>query len=373
MSPPRAEKLHILFFINSLSGGGAERVTVTLANYWADHGWRVTMVTLADNSRDAYELAPSIRRISLGVDRTSSSLTAALLNNLRRLLALRHCLHRERPDVAIAMMTTANCLLALASRRLVGTTLGSERNFPPHFPQGKFWEAIRRYSYQRLNRVVVQTHETRQWIEENTPAKNVVVVANPVSFPLPDGPPSIAPAEHLDPWRKTMLAVGRIAHEKAYDRLLHAFAKIVDRFPDWDLAIVGDGPLRAELENLAEELGISARVVFPGRVGNVGDWYSATDLFVMTSLSEGFPNVLAEAMAHGLPVVSVDCDTGPRDIICDGHDGILVPQNDHAALVSALGALMEDQVRRADFGRRAIEIRERLSLDRIARQWEELF
>ena len=365
--------MHILFFINSLAGGGAERVTANLANHWAGCGQRVTIVTLSDVVEDVYDLEPSVRRISLGLDRESPSFIVALYNNLRRVLALRSCLRSERPDVAIAMMTTANCLLALAGNRYVKVILGSERINPDREHLGIIWTTIRRISYQWLDAVVVQTTETKEWVERNTAAVRVEVIANPVIFPLPKGLPSIAPGRYLNSNLKMLLAVGRFSTQKAYDRLLEAFAEVSASFPNWRLAIVGDGPLLADMKKLADELAIESNVVFPGRVGNIGDWYSAANLFVMTSQYEGFPNALVEAMAHGLPVVSFDCDTGPRDIIRHEFDGILVPQDNLDILVSSLKLLMQDQVLRERFGDRATEIRERFSHDLIAREWEKTF
>jgi glycosyltransferase involved in cell wall biosynthesis len=145
------------------------------------------------------------------------------------------------------------------------------------------------------------------------------------------------------------------------------------KFPNWQLAILGEGSLRNELAAQIALAGLNGRILLPGRVGNVGDWYAAADLYVMTSRFEGFPNAVAEAMAHGLAAISVDCDTGPRDIIRHEVDGLLVQNGDDTALVSALARLMGDEKLRQRFANRAIEVRERFSMARITALWEALF
>jgi glycosyltransferase involved in cell wall biosynthesis len=115
------------------------------------------------------------------------------------------------------------------------------------------------------------------------------------------------------------------------------------------------------------------RVFMPGIAGNIGEWYARADLFVMTSRFEGFPNALAEALAYGLPAVSFDCDTGPRDIIRDGVDGLLVPPGDASGLEQALDRVMGNRELRMHMAGMAIDARKRFSIDRIAGMWEALF
>ena len=110
-----------------------------------------------------------------------------------------------------------------------------------------------------------------------------------------------------------------------------------------------------------------------GRAGTGGEWYERADLYVMSSRFEGYPNTLAEAMAHGLAAVSFDCDTGPRDIIRHEVDGLLVPPGDVAALTAALDRLMDDATLRQQFAERAVDARRRFSMERIAGTWEDLF
>jgi glycosyltransferase involved in cell wall biosynthesis len=170
-----------------------------------------------------------------------------------------------------------------------------------------------------------------------------------------------------------LLGVGRLSEEKDFSTLIKVFGELAAYHPDWDLVIVGGGPECERLGALIIELGLSERVFLPGVVGNLGEWYGRSDLYVMTSRFEGFPNTLAEALAHGLPAVSFDCDTGPRDIIRNELDGLLVAPGDMSALRLALDRVMGDNLLRMRFAERSVEARERFSIERVAGLWEALF
>lgn len=365
--------MKLLIFIHSLSSGGAERVTATLANYWAGKGWQVTVVTLASRSVDFFELGPAVHRVAPGLTGDSGSLISAIVNNVRRVLMLRRVLRREKPDVALAMMSTANILLALAAVGLKGVaTVGSERTHPPQFPLGAVGELLRAKLYGPLTAVVALTEMSAAWLRRNTRAKHIAVIPNAASWPLPEQPPHLEPPLKRD-GQRMLLAVGRLSEEKCFDLLIAVFRHLAMDFPDWSLVILGEGPDRMSLEGLIDSFGLGDRVALPGRAGNVGQWYAAADLYVMSSRFEGFPNTLVEAMAHGAPAVSFDCDTGPRDIIRHGTDGVLVPAGDCAALEEALRKLMNDEALRRRFAEQAIEVRQRFSLGCVAGMWEQLF
>jgi len=366
--------MRLVFFIHSLSCGGAERVTATLANYWAEKDWDVSIVTLAAETQDFYELHPNVRRIALCLAKERTNLVWGVTNNMHRVAAFRKVLKEEHPDVAVGMMTTASVLLGLAG---VGmdqiVRIGSERIYPPMFPLGFPWERLRRLAYPCLDAVVTMTNRSAQWVADNTGARHVEVIPNPLVWPLPSQPPRLNPEEYLKPGQRVLLGAGRLTEQKGFDLLIAAFAELASRFPDWVLVILGEGPLRSQLEGQVFAYGLQGRVLLPGVAGNIGDWYQRADIYVMSSRFEGFGNTLLEALAYGIPSVSFDCPTGPSDIIRHGVDGFLIPPGNLEELTQTLGHLMGDERLRRCLGVRALDVRERFSVERIAAMWENLF
>jgi glycosyltransferase involved in cell wall biosynthesis len=234
--------------------------------------------------------------------------------------------------------------------------------------------ALRRITYQWAAGVVMQTQEGLRWLNAKIPRAQGVVIPNPVLLPLPTAEPILHPDRVVLAGRRLLLAVGRLDKGKQFGQLLDAFAVLAPQYPSWDLVILGEGPEGLELEQRAARLKLGQRVILPGRAGNIGDWYRRADLFAVTSRYEGFPNTLAEAMAHGCAAVSYDCDTGPRDIIRHEQDGLLVsPVGDVAELTRALGRLMGSDEERSRMGQRAREVRDRYSLEKILAMWDRLF
>jgi glycosyltransferase involved in cell wall biosynthesis len=332
------------------------------------------LVTLAPVAADFYELAPTIRRIALNLTSTPNGLIAGVRENLRRIGALRAVLKQEDPDFAIAMMSTSNVLLALATKGLPRIrAIGVEHTYPPQMPLGLPWEILRYAAYSQLAAVVSLTHECAYWLRKKTTASMVPIIPNAAVWPLADQIPSVDPDTVCRPGRKLLLGVGRLSDEKNFDKLIEVFERLATHHEEWDLAVLGEGSERSALEARIKGAGLAGRIFLPGRIGNVGRWYERADLYVMTSRFEGFPNTLVEAMAYGLPAISFDCDTGPRDIIRHGIDGLLVPPNDLDSLQAALKRLMSDGDLRKAYGMRAIETRQRFSIEKIAAMWQSLF
>ncbi len=366
--------MKLLFFISSLRGGGAERVTVNLANHWAEKGWEVTIVTLAPQHDDFYALNPAVKRLALEMKGESGNVFIGLMQNLRRVLALRRVLRQIQPDVALGMMERANVLLAFASWGLHQIrTVGSERTYPPQHPLGALWEWLRLHSYGHLYAVVAQTDRGAEWLKSHTKAPRVFAIPNSANWPLTNQLPGVDVENVCGSGRKLLLAVGRLSGEKQFGLLVDCFCALASRYPDWDLVILGEGAMRSVLEAQVLEVGMANRILLPGRAGNVGEWYSRADLYVLSSRFEGFPNALVEAMAYGVPVVSFDCDTGPRDIIRHGLDGLLVSPGDVAGLTEALGQLMGDDALRRKLAEQAMDVRVRFAIEQIANNWEVIF
>jgi glycosyltransferase involved in cell wall biosynthesis len=366
--------MRLLIYIHSLENGGAERVVANLANYWASLGWAVTVVTVAPQARDFYVLDAGVERRCLDLAGQGGGLLGGVVRTARRARALRRVLREVQPVVALSAMHTANVVLALAARGLPGVrTVGSEHNFPPKAPMGVIWETLRRHAYGHLHAVVALTHECAHWLERHSHARGVPVIPNPVVWPLSQHAPQVNPTISCAPGRQILLGAGRLSEEKNFATLIAIFARLAPAHPDWDLVILGEGAQRAALSAQVQASGLGQRVSLPGSVGNMGDWYARASLYAMCSHFEGFPNTLVEAMAYGLPAVSFDCDTGPRDIIRHGIDGVLVAPGDVDGMASALDTLMGDRRARARFAQRAVDARERFSMEKISRMWEAVF
>ncbi|WP_345795954.1 glycosyltransferase family 4 protein [Castellaniella sp. MT123] len=369
MSGPRTD---LMIVIHSLRGGGAERVAVDMAAYWLSRGYRVSVVTQTGLEHDAYALAEGVQRHALGLASDSGGPLGAVWGNLRRFLALRRLVRRQRPAVVLGMMTRGSVLAVLTARGRGCRVIATEHAHPPSLPLPALWDRLRRRTYPRADAVIALTRDTARWLDEHVPGVRAQVIPNAVHWPLADEEPRLEPPRV--PGRRRLLAVGRLHPVKGFDCLLQAFSQLAGPFPDWDLTILGEGTERRNLESLRDELGLGDRVSLPGRVGNMAAWYGASDLYVLSSQAEGLSNTLLEAMASGLPCVAFDCDTGPREIIRDGIDGILVRQvQDPDALAQQLSVLMSQPDLRARYAARAIDVRDRFGVARVMALWERVF
>ncbi|SER75310.1 Glycosyltransferase involved in cell wall bisynthesis [Vreelandella subterranea] len=367
--------MNVLFFIGSLTGGGAERVTVGLANYLVRNGHRASLVTMHDSDRDFYIPNNAVNRVCLDLASENRGL-AKFIANWKRLRALRHVIRAEQPEVVVGMTPTATILCILACFGIGTRVVGSERNYPGRKPIGTSWSLLRRLFYRFADAHVAQTREGADWIIRHAAARNVAVIPNAVAWPIPNYHPLVDSTSFVSSERRIVLAVGSKSEQKGFDLLLEAFIRIAPDHPDWDLAIVGLASTRDEntgargkLQLQAEKKGMSERVHFPGLVGNVGDWYERADLFVLSSRYEGFPNVLLEAMATGCACLAFDCDTGPRDLIENEVNGVLVHPESLDCLSVEMNRLITNEKLRATLGGNAVKVRSEFSQDRIMSEW----
>lgn len=230
-------------------------------------------------------------------------------------------------------------------------TLGSTR-----------WERVNRY-YRDLDLMLLLTERDAERFELEG-FNNVGVMHNPLSF---------YPVEVASLDAPVVVAAGRYAPEKGYDRLIEAFAQVADQHPEWVLKIFGHGPLQGRLEAQVEALGLAGRVLLPGLAEDIEAELRAASVFALSSIHEGLPMALAEAMACGVPCVAFDCAPGVREIVTDGVDGIVVPPRNVAALAQGLARLMGDEALRRRYGAAARADVAKFSRDAVLAQWEDVF
>ncbi|BFU93736.1 MAG: glycosyl transferase [Nitrospira sp.] len=338
-----------------------------MANYWAQKGWSVKIFSFDDGStKPFFPLDPGVEYVPLAISRNSANMMLGLLNNLKRIRVLRRYICQYDPDTIISFIDRTNILTLCAVWDLNYSVLVSERTDPHMYSIGKTWNCLRRLTYRRADRIIVQSERASRYFLPNF-RSTIMVIPNPISIPS-EGP---LPEEKLRA-SKMILAMGRLSEEKGFDDLLRAFRNIKDRHPEWTLTILGEGAARRSLEVLCEELGLNGRVSLPGVVSAPGGYLNRADLFVLSSRFEGFPNALCEAMACGCAVIATDCRSGPREIIRDGEDGILVPIRDVEAMAAAMDRLISNPRERTRLGRAALNGVRRYSIDRIMAMWEQI-
>ncbi len=358
--------MKITIVIHCLSAGGAQRVVSNMANYWASRRWSVTILTFVDKTfTPFFKLDQDIYLIQLDMAKISKSKMIGVWNNIERIRKLRQAIIQSKADVVISFQENTNVITILATRGLKVPVIISERNEPGYY-HGQLWEMIRKITNPLAQKVVIQTDRARVNVLSNLP-DSIVTIPNPVVLPELESPDF---KDSLDISKPCVIAMGRLEKQKGFDLLIRAFSLLKDDYPEWTLTILGEGSLRADLESLSHELGIKNRVKLPGRIKNPIEWLKKGDIFVMSSRFEGFPNALCEAMACGLPVISTDCRCGPREIIRDGIDGILVENENIESLASAIKFLISNEKIRQSLAERAPEIIERFSLNKVMGMWE---
>lgn len=362
----RSEQLRrskILVAIPSLSAGGAERVVTTLANEWSHDGRGVVIATFETAAaKPYYALDPGVRLLKLDLPPVSTPKWRAIAHTSKRIAALRRTISAERPDVVVSFLTKMNVMAALAADGLGVPVIISERNNPYVQKFDWFWDTARGLAFPKAFAFVTMTQGAAEFFPEKQ-RRRTRIIPNPVSIPAID---------HKSGGGRTITAVGRLTGQKRFDRLLEAFALVARDFPEWSLVIWGEGELRPDLEALTEKLGLGARVRLPGLTDSPGAWIETADILALSSDYEGWPNVVIEALAGGVPVVAVDCDFGVKEILEGGALGLIAPREDVGALAAALATMMRDEPLRRDLSAKGREAAKQYAPGAIAAKWNAL-
>ena len=373
--------MKLIYCIHSIyNPGGMERVLLNKVSYLVEKlGWEIVIVTTDQHGRPPFYPFPNqVRRIDLDVNysednqkSTWAKISGYLRRRRKHKRALTEVLMRERADIVVSLYPSESsflCDIKDGSKKVL--ELHYCKFFRLQYGRKGLMGLIDRYRtwlderiVRRFDKFVVLTHEDHGYWG-NLP--NIEVIPNAALF--------IAP-RCSDQTEKRVIAVGRLDYQKGFDRLIEAWA-LTRKYPElnnWQLAIFGQGEWKEMLEEQIARNGLqqSARIHTPSK--EIGKEYAASSMLVMSSHYEGFPMVMIEAMACGLPVVAFDFKCGPKDIITDGQNGRIVPEGDITALADALAELMRDDEKRCAMAHEAQKVTERYSEDRVMKQWIQLF
>ncbi|WP_291600464.1 glycosyltransferase family 4 protein [Bacteroides sp.] len=376
------KKIRIAYCIPALYyPSGMERVLILKANYLACHGYEVHIILTDGGDKPPYfPLDPSVRLHQLDIDfeepyRYVFPLRVWLYRVRMRILKkkLNECLCALKPDITVSLLRRD---INVINRMTDGSLKMGEihfdrmhyRNFNVSWLPSRLNACIERrwmnsliQELRQLSKFVVLTHEDAAFWPE---LQNVHVIPNPVPF-FPD--------TVSDCSNKQVIAMGRYVAQKGFDRLISAWRMVVDRHPDWTLRIYGDGHLRERLQLQVEDLKLTDSCFLERSISDVVSKFCESSISVLSSRFEGFGLVIVEAMSCGIPVVAYTCHCGPRDIITDGKDGILVSEGDIAGLAEGISRLIEDEELRRKMGKEARRRAADYRMEVIGAQWIELF
>lgn len=356
----------IAFLINSLGKGGAERVVVNLAAHFRTLGCEILLVT-SRRLPEEYELSfPAKRRLL--EDEISRAPFGRPGKIPARLVRLHRIWKEEKPDVILSFIGKMNLYAMLSTGRMSIPVILSVRSDPAREYPSLFQKKLAERLFRKAAGVIFQTEDAKRAFSANVQAHSAVLPnALDDSFVRPPFAGRRKPE---------IVMVGRLDQNKNHAMVLRAFARLHQNYPDARVVLYGGGlpgsdtgPMLAEL---AKELGIDDKVRFMGRQKEIREKIEQSAIFVLASDYEGMPNALLEAMASGLAVISTDCPCGgPRSVIRNGENGILIPVGDEAALAGAMERLLKDTALREKLGQEASKLAGELSPRKVCRLWQE--
>lgn len=374
--------MHILYIYAEITiKGGTDKVLVDKANWLVNHGYEVTIVTEAQMGRPlSFNLDNKVRHVDMGLDFNKQYSQGSLgrfytYKSLMRKYKkrLRKALNDLRPNIVITAM--GRSLSLLPSMKDGSIKIGEAHTIKQHLRSlhlmeekgGIFcfvakymrWKMCRNVS--KLNALVLLTQrDADDW----NGMTETYVIPNPISFY-----PNVA--SKLD--NKQVIMVGRYNDAKGYDYLIPAWEIVHERHPDWILNVYGSGELHDQVVEWIRDRLLEDTIILHEPVDDIMDKYLESSICVLSSRYEGFSLVILEAMACGVPVVSFDCPHGPRNIIKDREDGLLVDYLNVNELADAICSLMENELMRKEMGKKARVNVQRFSKECIMEQWERLF
>lgn len=351
----------ILISSNITNSGGTERIGIGLANELVrDPDTHVTIISLFGSGKPFFEVHPNITIHTLFHKHVSLFLLLpTVIWKIRKIL-----MTAEEKSVIINIGALLSVFSIVANFGLRHFNLIWEHfNVSLAFTSKK--EKFARYMASRYaDAVVTLTLKDRaMYLEHFSCRAQIVCIPNFLTFS-----PQIEAVDQ----RQVALAVGRLTEQKGFDRLLRVWSQLDDRFKDWQLHIIGDGEDRQKLEQLIVHEQLHHVHLIP-TTKNVDHYYREASIYVMTSRWEGLPMVLIEAQSFGLPIISYDCLTGPRDVVSNGTNGFLVEDGNEVGFLAALEKCMDDHDLRASLSSQALKDSKRFDKVQVVQMWRDLF
>lgn len=348
----------ITFIIETLEGGGAERVTSILVNKFFEYGFKVNVIILLKKDNE-YFVNNNISRHYLNIDNSNNK----FIRLYKRTKKINMLLKKSDSEIIISLaMPTTNILLLPSLISHKRKVILSERNDPKRFPKSPLIKKIRNILYSLAERVVFQTNDAKDYFSKKIQEK-AVVIPNPIKEDLPQ--------RYTGERKKEIVNFCRLDSQKNLPMLIDAFAMISKEYPDYSLVIYGKGPLEEELKEYADKKNLgTGKIVFKGYSSNIHNEIKCSAMFVSTSDYEGISNSMLESLAIGLPTICTDCPVGgARMFIKPYKNGLLVPVRDTNALYEAMKVLIENKELSDKISKNATIIKEELSSDKIFREW----
>lgn len=359
--------MKISFVTANLNSGGAERVMSLLANEFERKGYEVEIIFL----KERIVFYPVNKGVHVIVADEECHSTAMW----KKMLWLRKYIKNTQPDVVVPFRVSVYCTTILSLLGISVPIVASER-IDPHIPDS-FWTYLRKLLLPFVSHLVVQTSYIKSYYPKQIQKKTSVIL-NPVREEVFENPikdsrvqSSNAASSVESSKQNRIISVARLDPQKNQKMMIRAFAKIANEFPDWQLVIFGEGPLRSSLELIVKSLQLEGRVLLPGRTEHVIDELRKSKVFCFSSDYEGLSNSMIEALCVGLPIVTTNV-SGTEDIIVDGENGFIVPIKDEDAMVHSLRVLIADEQLMKEMGERNRQKAYLFSIDGIYTQWEEL-
>lgn len=349
----------VLFLCGNLNNvGGTERVACLVANGLDNQGYRITLASTFQGNKPKFHINQNINVLSL-LDSQGRALPRIPLI----IFKIRQLLKAVQPDALIVVESMA-VLFTLPAAIGLNVKHICWEHFNFHQDLGKVGRRVARQLAARFcDQVVTLTeHDKQLWLTKTRHKDNITAIPNPNPFPI---------TTFTKKNSKVVLAAGRLVQQKGFDLLIEAWVNVSGQNPGWILKILGEGDERATLEKLIEQYGLSHSVQLLGNVSNVGDYYLEAEIFCLSSRFEGFPMVLLEALAFGLPIVSFNCDTGPEEILA-GTSSILVENRGIKQLSWALNTMISDAVLRERAAQESLIQATKFEINTIIALWHDL-